>query len=716
MSLQRILFTRSYYWKYLALAWLICVAIWWASYRRLDSIYIPSALKESLTQKELMAVFSMYHERHPSMSHISTHSSAYDEVVSSISMYDFLKQYLFDERCLIYFNHLERSNPDWLVHPDEVIDYDKTAFQSYEAFKKSKEKEHKDKVNEAKKNNKPLPDPITEKDIRHEYQKLWKSVEAAEQKLHDFLAHVRIFDKCYIQSQDRTIHKNDTNYVKKQQYFLKNNVAYIAEPDEVVGGSVYRDKKLCSDVESKVFPWLTMEYPEFTRYNNEKSYFPGKNYRLHESRGCFLNEFKARLNGKGIVMTFNDDHVDDAIRLIRVLRYLGNRYPIQIVYHSNLNDLSKQHITKAARIKYENYPTQDVWYVDASRSIEPQYINKFNGFANKIMATLFNSFEEMIFLDADTVLLENPDFLFKLKKYINSGTMFFKDRATFIFRERENSVLFHKLMPSLADGFVFNINQIKNKTLDNEFFLGFENFMESGLVVINRKKHFIQPFMMSVLNFYQPITARLYGDKELYWLSLVLAGDENYEFDDNFAAAIGELTPETERHKDVNQIKSFNSKELCSSHPSHISDTDNQTLIWFNSGFRFCGNVDKGVNFQEEFDSKKRFTRFKTLEAFETFFRSKLKITHGIIPPFDRNRQKAVNLEHEPEAAWNMMNYCKNYLWCAYSSLGGYYEADGETKSNLLEGTVIKFTDAQVKKFEQVGDIWMRDTGLMSSG
>lgn len=695
------------------LAWLLCMSVWWFSIRPHDTGYIPSTSKESLTHKELFKVFSMYHKRHPTMSHITTRSSAYDEVLNSISMYDFLKKHLFDDRCLIYFNHLEKSNPDWLINPHEQISYDKTAFQLFESFKKSKMDEHNKDVKAAESDGRDPPDPPTESDMRIQYNKLWKEVESSEQILHDFLAHVRIFDKCYIQSQDATILRNDTAYVKRQRYFLKHNVDYLADPDEVVDGSVYRNKLLCSQVETKVFPWLTMQYPTFTRANGEKSYFPGNDYRIHESRGCFLNEFKKRLNGKGIVMTFNNDQVDDAIRLIKVLRYLGNKYPIQIVYHSNLSDLSRQHIVKAAKIKFERYPTQDVWFVDASPAVEPEFLNKFNGFANKILATLFNSFAEMIFLDADTILLQSPDYLFTLQKYINSGTMFYKDRSTFNFRERENSVLFHKLMPSLDDAVVFNINQIQNKTLNNEFFLGFENYMESGLVVINRKKHFIQPFMMSVLNFYHPITARLYGDKELFWLSLVLAGDENYEFDDNFAAAVGEITPETERHKDVNQVKSFRSKELCSCHPSHISDTDNQTLVWFNSGFRFCGNVDKGANLKDEFESKKRFSHLKTLEAFETFFRSKMRITHAIIPPFDRNRKKAVNVEHEPEAAWHMMNYCKNYLWCAYSSLGGYYKEDGETKSNVIEGRIIKFTDKQIEEIDKIGDIWMMDTGLM---
>lgn len=712
MSLQRLFFTRPYYWKYLALAWFVCLLIWWYSARPIETGYVNYTKKEALTQQELLTVFSMYHKRHPSMKNIKTRSTAYDEVLRSVSMYDFLKKSLFDDRCMVYFNHLERSNPEWLIHPAESLNYNKDAFQLFDKFKESKMKAHEKETQEAKDNNRDPPPEIKESDIHRDYQELWNELKASEQKLHDYLAHVRIFDKCYIQSQDSATRRNDTDYVKRQQYFLKNNVNYLSEPDEIVDGQIYRNKLSCSQIEAKIFPWLTMEYPEFTRYDNQKSYFPGNNYKVHENRGCFLNDFKSRLNGKGFVLTIGDQHVEDAIRLIKVLRFLGNKYPIQFIYHSGLSDLSKQHLIKAARIKFENYPTQEIWFVDISRSIDKSALKWFGGFANKVLATLFNTFEEMILVDADTVLLQTPEYFFKLKKYIDSGTMFYKDRSAFLFREKENKVLFQKLMPSLDDAIVFNINQITNKTLDNEFFQEFYHYMESGLVVINRKKHFIQPFMMTVLSFYHPITERLYGDKELFWLALVLAGDENYEFNDHFAAAIGELTPETERHNDINQIKSFKSKELCSAHPGHISDVDNQTLAWINSGFRFCGSVGKGVDFQQDFDRKKRFTKFKTLQEFETFYRSKLQISHAVIPPYDIQRKKAKNIEHEPETAWTMTDYCKSYVWCSYSTLGGYYEEDGQTKSNLQEGKVIEFTGDQRKWFEEVGDIWMMETGL----
>ena len=43
-------------------------------------------------------------------------------------------------------------------------------------------------------------------------------------------------------------------------------------------------------------------------------------------------------------------------------------------------------------------------------------------FANKFLATLFNSFDEFILLDADTVLTQSPSYFFNLPQYLETGT------------------------------------------------------------------------------------------------------------------------------------------------------------------------------------------------------------------------------------------------------------------------------------------------------
>lgn len=698
-------------WKSLVLAWGICFAIWLLSLHVHLGATTP-VMKAPLDLPKLLLLFSHFHQRPAELTRIVTRLKVYDEIFLLVNTYDFLRKYLLEDRCLVYFNHLLMSNPDWLVNPDERVSFNRAAYNKFERYREEQLNNWNNKAKEAERENNDPPPKPTEEQLRQDYNVLRQTVMDDEQTLHDFVAHVRVFEKCYMHTKDDAKHADDTAFVRKQRAFLTNNVDYLVSPNEPSrAGSVFRHKFYCTDIERKVFPWLTTEYPIFTRWNGQKPFFPGSEYLLLRNRGCFLNDFKRRLNGRGIVMTLLDSHIEDAGRLLRVLRYFRNPYPIQVVFHLNLSPDSQYKLIKAARNDFMNLPPQDIWFVNAERSITKQYLPKFKGFANKIMATLFNSFEDMFFLDADTVPLKDMDYFFTLKKYVQWGTMFYKDRAAYQFRSRDDVVLFEKLLPSVEDSMVFNIHQTTNYTIHNEFFRGLSHYMESGAVVLNRKKHFMQPLMMAIMNFYQPIVTRIYGDKELYWLSLVLGGD-SYTFNENFAAAIGELTPESERHKDINNIKSFRSQEICSNHPAHISDEDNQTLVWFNSGFRFCGNAMKlKVDFEKEFNQGKRYTHLKTLEEFKTFFVDKLKITHAIIPPFDPEHRSMKNLEHEPEAAWTMMNYCNGYCWCAYSLMGGYYKDGEDTKSNQMEGVLVKFSPEQVTLYDEVADIWIADLG-----
>ncbi|KAK7677985.1 hypothetical protein QCA50_019067 [Cerrena zonata] len=188
---------------------------------------------------------------------------------------------------------------------------------------------------------------------------------------------------------------------------------------------------------------------------------------------------------------------------------------------------------------------------------------------------------------------------------------------------------------------------------------------------------------------------------------MVISGDENYSFNKHFAAAIGELTPELERIADVKRAQSFKSQEICSNHPGHINDADNKTVLWFNSGFQHCGQ-NKNVNFENEFASKKRYTKAKTLEQFKSIFENKLILTHAIIPPFDMDHLTARNNEHEPERSWlNMRDYCYGYTWCAYSLMGGNWVDDsGKKQDTQIKGLTIKFSEKEVNEFKRLGDAW----------
>lgn len=240
------------------------------------------------------------------------------------------------------------------------------------------------------------------------------------------------------------------------------------------------------NLESKVFPWLTQKSPLYEDSTTSKT------IKQPVESNNFLFNFKNILSGKGIVMTISDSHLDDCIRLIHLLRYLKNPLPIQII-HTGLSDLTKFQLHQAGTSDFRGFIQQSITFVDVVPAISHQYLEKFSGFGNKILAVLFNTFEEIIFFDADTILTQNPMKFFNLKKYKKSGTLFFRDRNTAEFRPDHDIIMLLKLMNTNMDAKIFDLPQISKKTMDIPLFSNKKSHvMESGLVLINRKLHLVK--------------------------------------------------------------------------------------------------------------------------------------------------------------------------------------------------------------------------------
>ena len=517
----------------------------------------------------------------------------------------------------------------------------------------------------------------------------------SEQRLHDQLTHLRVFEKCYLSD------VNQDEMVQRQRMLMPK-----AEPYHWDLLSLKYTFFSCNMLEARLFPWLSFKMPVYKLYDGTR-YYPeqrANKAKDKKSRGCFLKKLENGLQGRGIVISLADKFLEEAIRLFKILRFLKNDLPIEIVHINELSQGSIEKLTRAARSHYivggEVLPAQDVSFVDAAPALNPKYRGKFSTYGSKIAATLFNSFEEMLLIDADAVLLREPKKFFDIKKYKDKGTLFFKDRAAVEYRPANDIIFFKKMLPSIWDTIYFGIPQITTFSLDRHFFKNFNHYIESGLVPLNRRRHFYQPILMAEMFFHRPILDRLWGEKELFWLSLLVLGDEEYAFNENFVAAVGVATPENER-----PASKYGSKEVCCNHPAHISDEDNYTLLWINSGFRQCGKVDS-VDFVKEFLAKLRYLNLKTLEEFREFFRGKIKIKHAVIPPTERILAK--NIEGEPSMSWiHMKEYCDGYTWCAYSLIGGK-EKEGDTSpSNQISGTFIEFKEQDTKKFDAIGDVWL---------
>ncbi|KAF8002074.1 hypothetical protein HF325_003039 [Metschnikowia pulcherrima] len=184
---------------------------------------------------------------------------------------------------------------------------------------------------------------------------------------------------------------------------------------------------------------------------------------------------------------------------------------------------------------------------------------------------------------------------------------------------------FAKLMPhsSYELDMIMGIKPVTNHTLNNLYMKGWRHHQEAGLVMLNKRRHFRSLLTLLTLTLWgEPVKSLIWGDKEMYWLAMSMAGDEDYTFNQYGAASVGELTLQ-------NDLKHYNNtaaSELCSSHPGHVS-ADGQ-LLWINSGFSYCkknGYARDKLRFP--------FSAFEDKEDVKSLYENPLKIRHAILPP-----------------------------------------------------------------------------------
>lgn len=120
---------------------------------------------------------------------------------------------------------------------------------------------------------------------------------------------------------------------------------------------------------------------------------------------------------------------------------------------------------------FHGLPTQDPQFVDIKRSINQNFSGKFNLFAYKILAMVFNSLEEILFSNTDTSTSKGADFYFDLNVYVETGTYFLSDRAAMRTIPVSDIELFRKFLPSTKDSVIFNFYQANIYALGRVLFL-----------------------------------------------------------------------------------------------------------------------------------------------------------------------------------------------------------------------------------------------------
>lgn len=629
----------------------------------------------------------------------------------------------FDRKCQMYFEELYNANESWALHTYEkdTKKFNKHILESktkwvdkeLEKLNESRKKEHREKHEDSSEE----PESFVGHYDRLRFESVWHKEQEqmidVQYSIINEIKHLRTFSKCYLDNTDG---------------FSKLQALDPAGKYE--------------NLEEKVLPYLSRKYPVYVRWTGERVVGPpemGKydspemveldnnldinsldaklfvipqegfdhSYDVGRSKS-FLAEFRSRINGKGIIMSSSNGFLEDTARLIRTLRAVGNKLPIQITHKGDLTSSAQMRLIKEARGESVYYPEEDyaqqmkdphldfdsllpkqeIWFVNVERAISDEYKESFVSYSNKLLAYLFNSYDEMLLVDSDIVPYVNPQRFFETSQYIKSNSLFYKDRSHDETVSEEDTQFFKDMMPARLDEVVFNISRATNRTFNNRYMkLRFKHFMESGVVALKRSEYWDGIMVAVQLSFLEPVKTRVWGDKELFWLGLSIAGTEQYEFNDYYVASIGQLTNEKFR-KDVK------AKELCATHPGHIS-SDNQSLMWINSGVMTCKRFEAA---KDDFEEMKKIYGFDSEEEVSKFYRSPLKITDAIIPP-DSGLYKVKNDQGEPEQGWKTSGLCTGYFWCAYSSVG-----NGSLPE--YQGSHIRFSDADVQWHDYIGSVY----------
>ncbi|VEU24254.1 DEKNAAC105402 [Brettanomyces naardenensis] len=430
---------------------------------------------------------------------------------------------------------------------------------------------------------------------------------------------------------------------------------------------------LCKSASESLFPWLSGTYPRFTTFNDkleEVEVFPfGK-----ESQTCFVKSLQVGSKGRGLVVTAVDSLVPELAGLLTIIRAQLNgsfAYPMEVFYDGDsLHNLDMRELVRVATEPMEPLdkktfprvpPPLKLTFVDIAGSIRPEYKHPFENYGMKILAYIFNSFEEMVMMDTDSVPLAAIDDFFELPQYRETSTLFYRDREINDAMTEEGIEVFRGILNGDMERSYLKLNKVDNKYNARFFKERFRHLMESGLFLINRKERFDGVISSAVMQLLKPFRDCVHGEKEYIWLGQEAMGRE-YKFNENFAVSVGELTT----WKDGDEVH-----ELCSTHPGHIKD-DGSSVMWMNSGFLVCKKQNAYSN--DERDPEKSIWDVKKE------YESPLIVRNGLLPMGEGG-------------GWMLASKCEQYMWCAHGK---------------VDGAVLDFKDKEVEKWTNLGKAWVR--------
>jgi len=300
----------------------------------------------------------------------------------------------------------------------------------------------------------------------------------------------------------------------------------IQNPKQLVG---YR--RLLAALHQTLYPWLY-----------KRRFYSPKNL------------FKS-FSGRGIVICAGDGHFKYAISTIDTLRnIIKTDLPVEIFYNGE-EDLSVEN-----RRKFQEY--KDVYVSDISKYFDNGPLT-IGGWAIKPFSILASRFQEVLLMDADAMYLRDPSILFDDPGYLETGTVFFRDRTLFPGPHDGSEWLKSWMVEPMPETRAL---RYWNEETAHE--------VESSTVVIDKSKTLLG--LLAVCKFNEQeirdevVYKHVHGDKETFWMGFDMAR-QHYNEIPLPSVFLGELAVGAEGEDP-------NAEQLCG-HVGHMA-RDGKILFW----------------------------------------------------------------------------------------------------------------------------------------
>lgn len=603
-----------------------------------------------------------------------------------------------NERCNQFFEKLSQSN-DF-----KDFDWFNSNLKDVKIVPKLKTYLEQKKIDQNAKGEKITNDNV--KEWEKDYNQNFSQDKVYMSKLVDFISNLRIYGTCYIEN---NLFKEITGSKKAYNLFWEDEAN-----KELANSNTFQ---ISNELEIRLFPWITKIYPVFkhglkqlgvgipeisSSDNDDQDY---------NSKSSFLYNYKHGLNGEGIVIPVYDNaDIKYLLKLAKVLRFVGNKLPIQIVHKGEIDELDETKIYEAFTKEFDvdeffhsetidslplGYDTaltkQDIYFVNIKMSISENYSSRLNRVSFKNFALLFSSFRKAMLLDASVLPFQRLTQILQSDKFTSSGSYFFPN-LRLSSPARLNEVEFFKdLLPNKVDEHFFGIPKTSQDFISgSRFFTShFAQVVNGDVMVIDKRDNFLG-LLLSLSFSYLPLNFETtLIQNEFTWLGLLLAGEPDVYIHEIPTSLVGTFTDDPNR-----RIKLSASKEICSTHKG-VFDVDNSTLLYISGG---AYNCDKDISLEQEIP-KPFYRGFNgNKESLKKWQLEKTSFKAAIIP-VAQEIEAPNNIDEVDVSISNKEEYCKGEMLCVYDILG----AKDEKK---YHGEVIEFNEAQHQVIEFVEKLW----------